>query len=677
MTRTVFWLVVGIVLLASRSARADEVHGAVGPVVELGHRVTVTMHRGYAVWDAERHLSSQGAGQAILPLDLPVVGDGAERTQAVAVGLRLFDGKVWRDGSLQEAEAASTQYFDGGGSDEAAALLASGLGMGQATVRVSGMHPGIRRDVGYRLVMPTRYEGGHYRLVLPATPEDEQVSPQDPHAAMAPTIVPRGVGGALVVNGQPWPDGEPIRFDPRRGLELSLRPPVAGWTVDGALVVIPFGKRFLTHAHIEVVPELSQPPRGARVVLVVDASRSLEDAMLDGACAAARAYLDHLPDAEVEVVTFARETRRRFGRFVSAAVAAQDLASWRPVKENSSEIGPALTLASELLERGRSEQPKRIVVLTDGKMRHDLEVETLAERFDSASPPITQIVHVMPAHRGRGAMLARDDEGAWAEVAGSTGGLAWTGRFPVGVEPQEDLAPVVEQLVRPTKLSHFQAESAPFFDTSLLFVPSELGEGEGTSLTVMLDTPLPWLTVKGKRWHDEVSFTLPVHDAEIPVWAALAFGGDALPLDDDIARLQLARRGGAVTDLTSYVVGRTVEPPVAERMGFGSFSGRSGFSTRCGGFGRGVSFEGREWLEIALRQALYACGADQHRATVSLETIGREVAQVDGVKVTSVDAPPGLASCLHEATWALDLPVKDFDGRPSRRWEVLVKAIMP
>lgn len=678
MTTRVCWLVVAFVLLASRPARADRTHGAIGPVTELGHRVTVTMHRGYAVWDAERRLSSQGAGQAILSLDLPIVGEGSERARAVPVGLRLLDGKAWREGSLEEAEAASTQYFDGGGADAAAALLTAGLGMNQATIRVSGMHPGVRRDVGYRLLVPTRYEGGHYRLVLPAVPEEKQGALLDPSAAMAPTIVPRGIGGALVVNGQPWPDGEPIRFDPRVGLELSLRPPVAGWTVDGALVVIPFGKQFLTHAHVEVVPELSQRPMGARVVVAIDGSRSLEDEVLDGARAAARAYLAHLPDAEVEVVSFARGSSRRFGRFVSSAAARRDLERWRPARDNGSEIASALTLARELLEDEPSDRPKRIVVLTDGRMRHDLAVEGLADTLGGAPAPLTQIVKLQPPHRGSCGRLDRDEDGPWMTVAASTGGLAWSGRIPVRVEPAPDLAPVVEPLVRPTKLSHFRTQSAPLFDTTMLFVPSELGEGEGTTVTELLDVPLPWLTVKGERWHDEVAFTLPMDDAEIPVWAALAFGGDALPRDGaTTARLELARRGGAATELTSYVVGRTAEPPVVAQVGFGRLSGRRGLSTRCGGSRLAVTFEGRDWLRSQLRQALYTCGAEQHRATVAFETIGREIAQVDRVKVTTEGAPASLGRCLTDATWALHLPAKHFEKRPSRRWEIAAKAILP
>lgn len=677
MVRRVFWLVVGFVLLASRPARADRVHGAVGPATELSHRVTVTLHRGYAEWDAERELSSQGAGQAILSLELPLSGDDTETLRAVPVGLRLRDGRAWRRGVLAESETASAQFFDGGGEDATAALLSAGFSANEATLRVSGMHPGVRREVGYRLLVPMRYERGHYRLVLPAMSGDERSAPPDPNGGMAPIIVPTAVGGALVVNGQPWPDGEPIQLDPRRGLELSLRPPASGWTLDGTLVVIPFGKRFLTHAHVEVVPELSQRPRGAQVVLVIDRSRSMEDELLDGARAAARAYLAHLPDAEVEVVTFAREATRRYGRFVSAAAAGRDLESWRPTKDNGSELGPALALAEDILAERPTGRPRRVVVLTDGRMRHDLEVRTLADSLSDARESLLQVVRVQPTHGSDRPALGRDDDSAWMTVAASTGGLAWMGRFPTAVEPKPSLVPTVERLVRPTMLSHFEATSAPFLDTAALLAPTELGEGEGVSFTELLDEPLPWLTVKGKRWHDAVSFTLPVHDAEAPVWAALAFGSDRLALEDDaIARLQLARRGGAVTDATSYVVGRTVEPPPAERMGFASFGSRHGFSTRCGGRGIAVTFEGRRWLENQLRHALYACGAEQHRVTVKLETIGRELAQVDGVEV-SEGAPATLSSCMTRAAWSLDLPEEDFAGRPSRQWEVAVRAIMP
>jgi hypothetical protein len=220
-----------------------------------------------------------------------------------------------------------------------------------------------------------------------------------------------------------------------------------------------------------------------------------------------------------------------------------------------------------------------------------------------------------------------------------------------------------------------QAKSSDFVSAFGLGAPSIMTEGEGANLLTLLDQPLPWLKVEAKLWQQEVTATLPVLDQEAAVWAALAFGTNVLPTEDTRALADLARRGGAVTDQTSYVVGRTRHAPPPERGGTGLFGRGHSFSTRCG-MGHAVARSpamGR-WLRKQLRQALYTCGGMRQTVTVRLETTGPEIVRLRSI-ATSDDAPDGFEPCLKKTTWRLRLPPTIFKGRGNIAWTLEIEPI--
>src|SRR5262245_1824766 len=100
--------ILAALVLLSSAARADDVTGTRGEVVERSHQVDVVLYPGHARLTVRRTVENHGPrhDQALLHLDLP--------EDVVATGLRtlgMADGQPrWFPGVLMEAEAAARKY---------------------------------------------------------------------------------------------------------------------------------------------------------------------------------------------------------------------------------------------------------------------------------------------------------------------------------------------------------------------------------------------------------------------------------------------------------------------------------------------------------------------------------------------------------------------------------------
>ena len=90
---------------------------------------------------------------------------------------------------------------------------------------------------------------------------------------------------------------------------------------------------------VDVAPQLVATPKRAQVVFVVDTSYSMGAAGVQAQLDVLRAYLVHVPDAEVEIVTYQRFAHRAFGAFV-------------PVKELPTALASALQRGAFALGNG-------------------------------------------------------------------------------------------------------------------------------------------------------------------------------------------------------------------------------------------------------------------------------------------------------------------------------------
>lgn len=652
------WLTLSFVALPSA---ADQVEGTRSyDLAERSHDIQITMDRGHARLVVRRTVfnGSEAFDQAVFNLELP---EGAVATGLRTLG-RLGGSPHWFKGDLLEAETAAARYQEltgiGGYYPKDPALL-SWRSLGHLALQVFPCEPGRAKTVEYTLLMPTRYEGGSHRLDLPPLGTDD--------LAAKATIRPARPNDRVSVDGK--------AIDPNRRVTLNrareiLLDPVQPPRIDGALAAHGIGPvQALNRWHFELAPRLSQVPKGAWVVVILDTSRSMGQEKIAAAELAAKATLSHFGDARVEVLTYARAVRQRYGRFVSSPEAIQDLTGQPRLMENGSQVDLALGLADQLLSQVPPGAPKRVLLLSDTQARSTLAVEDLGRRLKRSRA----LLHIGDI-RSASPDLERHDEHPWAPVARTTGGLVWSAAAKTDM--RDDFAQrVYEEWARPIRLDHVEVR-APGVPAESLSVPLSLDEGEGTTELRFSSTLVPWVELRAELWSAPVRHVLRPSAAEAKRWAALAFGSPEFEVLNDQEILALARHGGAVSPMTSYLA---VEPGVrpstegldwgrGEGIGLGSL-GTVGHGSGTGGGGLGISFDAEGWLTARIGSAWNACGGAPKGAAVALETTWREIVDVTGVELSS----PNLTKeeCLQEAVWNLDLD-EMFEQWARRSFEIRV-----
>jgi hypothetical protein len=620
-------------------------------MVEHSHQVTLSLADGYAKMVVRRTVDNQGERNDEASFDV-FIPDGA-----VAVGLRtlaLKDGAPhWYRGDLMEAEAAAQKYLEltgiGGAYPKDPALL-SWRSMGHLRLQVFPCPPKAKKSVEYTLLLPTDYRGGEHVVTLPRF-GTAQIEP-DIRLAAAP--------GKLRVDGKRARVGQRLVLgdDDEVDVALSLRRMP---TLGGKLAAVPAGKQALNRVRIEAAPKLSTVPRGARVVIAIDVSRSWEDSDVEASRRAALAYLSHMPDARVEVITFARHTKRHHGHFVSAKNAIKELKTANLARKNGSFVDEALSLADTLLLKGKG--PARIVLFTDTRTRIGLDAPQLRAVLGGHA-----LVHIVDPMIGSESGLLRDDDHTWAEIAKSTGGLFWT----AGVEPGTANQRVFEELVRPVRVHNF-AMAASGISVDECERPATLDEGEGVTCSQVGSKPASWVSATGQLWNKPIRLRIEPDKQESDRWAALAFGhGDHGELTEE-EMMGVALRGKAVSPVTSYLA---IEPgvrPSRDGLAHGQLGGRRGRAPSVRMGMTGVSgtkpvFDGEAYLTNAFATAWLKCGGAGKKASVRLETNLREI--IDVYDVSSDKGTDKQISCLMEGVWAEPLPVP-FDGN-SETWDISI-----
>jgi hypothetical protein len=661
-----------LALLWSSAVRAqgDEVGGTRGPVSERQHDIQVTVRPGHARLVVRRTVENAGPrhDQALFDLRLP--------DQAAAVGLRtrgLLDGRPhWFAGELMEAEAAARKYERltgiGGAYPKDPALL-SWRGPGHLLLQVFPVAPADRKTIEYTLVVPTHYAGGLHRVRLP------RLGTQ----ALPPRIVVRG--DELRLGGLPFPSGGSVGYlevahrsdvadedeiepllttEDDRGVELALAPrgaPVLG----GRLAQVRAGPdRVLLRYRIEAAPRLSRVPADAQVVVLIDRSRSLSDGQRSSALATAGAYLSHFESASVEVLLVDRKVTPLFGRFVPRPHAQTRLDHLTLEPANGSQVDLALREADRLLAR-RAPGPRRVLLLTDLRTRSSLRPERLARVLAASGA----LLHIGVVDVGAPA-LEVDDGSSWSAVTRPTGGLVWDAMASDELRDLPAMRRVYEELARPVRLHRFAVTGVDDGDRP----PPVLDEGEGTTFLALRKRAVGRIEASGALWARPVRLALSPDPAESRLWAALVFGQ---PLHQELSEREmmvLARHGGAVSPVTSYLA---IEPGVRpstegldEVEGATGGLGLSGYGRGAGGLGgRRDSLDREAFLRQALTEAWQRCEG-RGPATVELETTLAEV--VDVPRVMAAVAPA--RTCLTDATWALALPSAFTDDW--REWTVAV-----
>jgi hypothetical protein len=647
------------------TAAADEFVGTrSAALVERSHEIRLVLDHGTATLRVRRAVWNGGPrhDQAEFWIDVP--------ERSVAVGLRtkgtLHGRPHWFEGELLEAELAAQRYREltgiGGYYPKDPALL-SWRDPTLLALQVFPVAPQSEKLVEYTLLLPTGYADGRDYLELPALGTEAH-----PARVRLETVHPRD---QLFVDDEPVGRGHELVLEHVHDLALARhRPP----RVAAELASVPFSADdVLVRWNVALAPKLSTIPRDARVVVVIDGSRSWSIEQRRDAREVARAYLEHFADPElrarVEVLVFDRKVHARHGKLVEARLAIADLAHLEPSDANGSHVDAALVRATEVLEAA-PDGPRRILLLTDTRTRSELQparLRALAERSGA-------IVHVGVVEDDE-LSLVRNDDHPWARVATSTEGLVWQIGAHSGV-PRDDMRAAFEELARPLRIDHLEI-SAPPLDDPIIEIPESLDEGQGLEAFAVVGVPVEHLRIQGQLWSAPLRHTeLPDEDAGRRS-AALVFGSELLDELDEAEMMTLALHGGAVSPVTSYLA---IEPgvrPSTEGLDEGEGTigmGSVGLISRGGGSGSGSGFGGsgspdlrQELLEQRVREALDACGGRRLGTHLELESTLDEIVEIDHVELRgSTDTT--VKACLEDGVWATLLP-SEFDDE-LRRWVV-------
>lgn len=670
-------LVSPLLMSSPAAAGQDQLYGTRGgeQLSEREHQIELSFARGHATLTVQRtvHNGIERHDEATFWLEIP---EGA-----VATGVRTLgekDGKPhWYEGELLEAEEAAARYTELtglGGYYPKDPVLLSWRNPTLLAMQVFPVAPGTDKTVEYTLTMPATWSEGRWHVELPEMGT----------ASMPAELIvdPAEELDQLYVDGEVVGRHRHVELD--RPVSLALAPR------DPAPVALDFGAvdtgegRKLVHSRLTLASEFTELAKRAQIVVVLDLSRSHDDA--EGHRAAALAYLEHFRDpkldAEVAVLGFDREIRPIAGLgagFVDAATAIAALEKAPLEQRNGSEVAAALQEASELLQKqGRARSARRVVLISDFLTASHITPEQ-ARAITAKSGAIVHLAEVDETGRPE---LWRDDAHAWASVAAVTEGVMWEASVSSDAAARADNLEVFEQWARPTRLDDLHVfidgyDHAKLADDWALRRQLERGglaEGEGVELLDLLSQSGRELRVEGKRWNHPVDYRTRRSKAHGDLWSALVFGSALVDELSEPEMMTLAMRGAAVSPVTSYLA---IEPGVrpstegiepGERgVGFGAFgaAARRVPAVRMSKAARNFDHQG--WLESELGESWARCGG-QGPVSVKLETTLDEIVAVE--LAPSKSAGADLEACMRQSTWSLTLP-RDFRNR-LQSWRVVI-----
>lgn len=427
-------------------------------------------------------------------------------------------------------------------------------------------------------------------------------------------------------------------------------PPIKVWEARYG-VATASAKHAFARLEVDVAPQLVPTPRRAQVVFALDTSYTQGEAGVAAQLDVVRAYLSHVPDAELEIVTYRRRAERVFGRFVPAADVADALAVARHRGAFALGNGSALDEGARLAVAALADRkgPRRIVLVTDELVRSSLAPALALASLASLSAET--VVHVVVPGLGEDdrVQLARRDTAPLAPLATRHHGI-YVDLEGLPASPKA-LAPAVLELVRPTRIEGLAVTGG------FKLARDVLVEGDGVRL--MIDAPgaPARITLTGRLWSDPVKKDLAVGRRFSSQTAAFVFGADehhALTPDE---MMKVALLGRAVSPVTSYVAAEPGVRPstigLAEAFGsIGSGSyGTIGHGAGGGGYGR-VKPDLRRLIETSACVAQVRPSA-AWTATLKVETTRDEIVEI-------VPSAGAMAACLAETAWSLRLDASVF-----------------
>ena len=637
------------------------------PVEERVHEIELDVSPQGATLIVTRSLFNPGPLNAQVELPIPLPCSAA--LDQVEVRARDSAGAlVWRPAALLSASEASSRWqawLDGPpdatktfmDADTAVHVSRSDWSC-EATLEIYPIPPLRERTVSYRVFVPSSYDQGLYTIELPELSAYGRAVSYELDGGPDPAFTLR-VDGQPINPGGATLDGARehlLEFTPRDGgrghvsaVDLDLSALVASSPM--ALAALPADQDVtelprVLMSDFEAPSELAQLPPVRRVVVVVDASRSVDAHAREQLVTLAGAYLEQLPQAgsaaaRAEVLLFDREVRRVYHDFVPASWVGEDLPKLEIADGNGSEIGVAIERARGLLERpSEAEGADWIIVLSDLYLRHDVAVEDTQRAAASASPRM----HVVRADSRYPEFEPGPADDPWTAVARGAGGMLWD---ISDSSIDEQLA--AAELIRPTRIWSLALELELAGGQQL---ERELDAWLAAGVTrhyadfAHRGPALARAAFVGEVWGQRRAWTAtPTDETGRRAAASLATHDEQGALSD-AERSALAVHAQVVSPFTSaWAVAGFDGPPAAQHMGLGTISlGGTGGSFGCGGaLGHRIGHAPHSVsLASLVQKALDRCAATT--GSVGFETTDLEIVAVDSH-----------SPCLEHQLWNLDI----------------------
>lgn len=428
-------------------------------------------------------------------------------------------------------------------------------------------------------------------------------------------------------------------------------PPITTWQARLGRAVASDAHAF-SRVEVDVAPQLAPLPRKAQVVFAVDASHSVGPEGVAHQLDVIRAYVAHVPDAEVEIVAYRRHATRVFGRFVAvsdlgdALAVAKARGAFAPGNGSALDEGARAAVAALADRKG----PRRIVLMTDEKTRTALT--PVIAQAALARLPGDAVVHVVvPGEPTDRPTLERRDDAPLAPLATRHHGIF------VDLTPASTfkaLVPVALELVRPTRIEKVTVPGHTLDSTTLR-------EGDGLRLvraTTGAGAPTT-LALSGTVWSDPITKTIAATPTFSMQTAAFVFGGDEHHQLSNQEQYTLAMFGKAVSPVTSYVAWEPGTRPSTDgflETGLGMLGAGSGgtYGLGIGGGPGRIVPDFRRLIDVASCVAAVQ-PAGPWSVTLDIETTLHEI-----VDVSAASPKDPMTTCLTENVWSLSLEPSAF-----------------
>jgi len=245
--------------------------------------------------------------------------------------------------------------------------------------------------------------------------------------------------------------------------------------------------------------------------------------------------------------------------------------------------------------------------------------------------------------------LERDDGNALAVLASSHHGIfASIHGLPVKIE--KTLAPLVLELVRPTRIEHVAVTGGFALDSDVLH------EGAGVRLFAKTADAPKQVTLTGMLWSDPIKKELVADAAFSRATAAFVFGADEHGDLSPDEMMTVALMGRAVSPVTSYVAYEPGTRPSTIGLDNAIGAGRYGTIGHGSGMGSGygVGRARRPTISVDPTACLRAHPQTAPwRVELAIETTKDEIVDVTG----PTDL---LGACLVETAWSVRLDATEF-----------------